>query len=71
MGGATAGGQLALTSGALVAPPAFGYLADTVSYRASWLFLAALVTVAAGLLVQVVRTEPSITESAAADVSEK
>ncbi|QLK27370.1 MFS transporter [Natrinema zhouii] len=71
MGGATAGGQLALTSGALVAPPAFGYLADTVGYRASWLFLAGVVTVAAGLLVQVVRTEPSITDPAAADVPEK
>ncbi|SER12446.1 MFS transporter [Natrinema salaciae] len=71
MGGATAGGQLALTSGALVAPPAFGSLADAVGYRAAWLFLAAVVTVAAGLLVQVVRTQPSVANPAAADASEK
>ncbi|WP_222917235.1 MFS transporter [Natrinema sp. SYSU A 869] len=71
MGGATAGGQLALTSGALVAPPAFGYLADTVGYRTSWLFLATVVTIAAVLLVQVVRTPPSVANPAAADASEK
>ncbi len=70
MGGATAGGQLALTSGALVAPPAFGYLADTVGYRSSWLFLAVVVTIAAGLLAQVVRTEPTVTNPAAADGSD-
>ncbi|OLZ39938.1 MFS transporter [Natrinema saccharevitans] len=70
MGGATAGGQLALTSGALVAPPAFGYLADTVGYRSSWLFLAAVVVIAAGLLVQVVRTEPTVTNPAAVDGSD-
>lgn len=67
MGGATAGGQLALTSGALLAPPAFGYLADTVGYRASWLLLAALVLLAAGLLVIVVRTSTSIAKPAAAE----
>ncbi|WP_254525036.1 MFS transporter [Natrinema caseinilyticum] len=64
MGGATAGGQLALTCGALVAPPAFGYLADTAGYRTAWLFLAAVVVVAVGLLVQVVRTPPSVARSA-------
>ncbi|WP_226004044.1 MFS transporter [Natrinema salinisoli] len=67
MGGATAGGQLALTSGALVAPPTFGYLADTVGYRGSWLFLAAVVTIAAGLLIQVVRTQPTVADPAAAE----
>jgi len=70
MGGATAGGQLALTSGALVAPPAFGSLADTVGYRTGWLFLAAVVAIAAVLLVYVVRTPPSIAAPAAADTSE-
>ncbi|RZV11608.1 putative MFS family arabinose efflux permease [Natrinema hispanicum] len=70
MGGATAGGQLALTSGALVAPPAFGSLADTVGYRTGWLFLAAVVTIAAVLLVYVVRTPPSVATPAAADTSE-
>ncbi|WP_436345133.1 MFS transporter [Natronorubrum sp. FCH18a] len=67
MGGATAGGQLALTSGALLAPPAFGYLADTVGYRASWLLLAGLVLLAAGLLVVVVRTPASVANPAATD----
>ncbi|WP_340101994.1 MFS transporter [Salinibaculum salinum] len=36
VGAATAGGQTTLNAGALVAPPAFGWLADTLSYRASW-----------------------------------
>ncbi len=67
MGGASAGGQLSLTSGALLAPPAFGYLADTVSYRASWLLLAGIVFLAAGLLVVVVRTSPSVANPAATD----
>ncbi|MFC6716493.1 MFS transporter [Natrialbaceae archaeon GCM10025810] len=65
MGGATAGGQLALTSGALVAPPAFGYLADVVGYRSSWLFLALIAAVAAVLLVRVVRTPSTIDDPAA------
>ncbi|WP_419181066.1 MFS transporter [Haloarcula rara] len=56
MGGATAGGQLALTSGALLAPPAFGFLGDAVGYRASWLLLAGLTAVAAVFVVRVVRT---------------
>ena len=67
MGGATAGGQLALTSGALFAPPAFGYLADVVGYRASWLLLAGLVLVAAGLLVVVVRTTSPVAKPAASE----
>jgi len=70
MGGATAGGQLALTSGALVAPPAFGYLADAADYRVAWLFLAAIVTIAAVLLVYVVRTPPPVATPAAADSSD-
>ncbi|MGZ0745687.1 MFS transporter [Haloparvum sp. AD34] len=65
MGGATAGGQLALTSGALVAPPAFGFLADTTSYRASWLLLAAIAAVGAFLVLLVIRWEPPEGTSAA------
>jgi len=57
MGGATAGGQLALITGALVAPPVFGRLADVFGYRASWLFLAAGSAIAAVLLVGVIRAE--------------
>ncbi|GAB3020131.1 MFS transporter [Natronobiforma cellulositropha] len=57
MGGATAGGQLALTAGALVAPPAFGLLADTVGYRVSWWLLAAGCLVAASLVSLVLGLE--------------
>jgi len=57
MGGATAGGQLALIMGALVAPPVFGRLADVFGYRVSWLFLAAGSAIAAVLLVGVIRAE--------------
>lgn len=55
MGGATAGGQLALITGALVAPPAFGRLADVFGYRAGWLSLAIGSVVAGILLLGVVR----------------
>lgn len=64
MGGATAGGQLALVAGALFAPPAFGYLADTVGYRASWWLLAAACVAAAGLLLFAIRVEPPVEEIA-------
>ena len=67
MGGATAGGQLALTFGALFAPPAFGYLADAVGYRASWLMLAALALVAAVFVVRVILTEPPADVTAAVE----
>ena len=65
MGGATAGGQLALIAGALVAPPVFGRLADVFGYRASWLFLAAGSCIAGVFLVGVIRTEPPIEQPAA------
>lgn len=47
VGAATAGGQTALNAGGLLAPPAFGYLADTVTYDAGWLALAGCSVVAA------------------------
>ncbi len=53
VGAATAGGQTALNLGGLLAPPAFGYLADTLSYGAGWLALAGCAVVAAVLLVPV------------------
>jgi len=53
MGGATAGGQLALTSGALLAPPAFGFLGASFGYRTSWLLLAGLTAIAAMFVVRV------------------
>jgi len=57
MGAATAGSQLALITGALVAPPVFGRLADGFGYRVSWLFLAAGSAIAGVLLVGVIRAE--------------
>jgi len=64
MGGATAGGQLALVAGALVAPPAFGYLADTVGYGASWWLLAAGSALAAALVVVGIRLDVPIDDVA-------
>lgn len=64
IGSATAGGQVALTSGSLVAPLAFGYLADTVGYRASWLLLAAATGFAALLLAGVLRNAPPTEQTA-------
>jgi predicted MFS family arabinose efflux permease len=64
MGSATAGCQLALTAGALFAPPAFGYLADTLDYRASWTLLAGACLVAALLVAVVIRTDPPAGETA-------
>ena len=64
MGGATAGGQLALVVGSIVAPPAFGYLAGTVGYRGSWWLLAAGTGIASGLVAYSVRLEPQINEPA-------
>lgn len=56
MGGAIAGGQLALTSGALLAPPTFGFLAEAVGYRESWLLLAGLTFLSTGFIVRVMTT---------------
>ena len=65
MGSATGGGQLALVTGALVAPPTFGYLADAVSYRASWGMLAGLSLFATLFIIRVIRTEPPTQSEAA------
>lgn len=46
IGSATAGGQLALNSGALVAPPTFGYLVDARGYDTAWTLLACTTSVA-------------------------
>lgn len=51
VGAATAGGQTALNAGALLAPPAFGWLADASSYRAGWLLLAAVAAAGVASLV--------------------
>ncbi len=70
MGSATGGGQLALVAGALVAPPAFGYLADTVGYWASWGMLATLSLLATGFILRVIVLEPPVgTEMAASTAS--
>lgn len=47
VGAATAGGQTALNTGGLVAPPLFGSVAETVGYDAGWTGLAVLTAVAA------------------------
>ena len=70
MGSATAGGQLALTSGALFAPPLFGYLSETAGYRASWFMLAGLALLAAAFVGRVVVTEPPADVEAAMRGSE-
>ncbi|WP_254536402.1 MFS transporter [Halomarina litorea] len=54
IGAASAGGQTAVNSGGLLAPPLFGLLADSVGYRAGWALLGGCV-VAATLLVLDVR----------------
>jgi len=60
LGAATAGGQTALNAGALLAPPAFGWLVDFRSYRAGWLLLAACMAVSVVLLAGVRRwTSPA------------
>jgi sugar phosphate permease len=55
VGAATAGGQTALNAGALLAPPAFGWLADTASYRTGWLLLAGAALAGTASLALVVR----------------
>lgn len=55
LGGASAGGQLLVNVGALLAPPAFGYVADHLGYRPSWLLLAGLTFAGVVLLVGVER----------------
>lgn len=50
VGAATAGGQMAINVGGLLAPPAFGYLADTVGYRVGWAALAVLAAFGMALL---------------------
>jgi MFS family permease len=55
LGAATAGGQAALNAGALLAPPAFGWLVDFRSYEAGWLLLAACMALSVVLLAGVRR----------------
>lgn len=49
IGTATAGGQAALNAGALIAPPAFGWLADGFGYAAGWSLLAGIAVLGAAL----------------------
>lgn len=52
IGAATAGGQTAINVGGLLAPPLFGFLADTSGYGAGWALLAGcMVAIVAVLLV--------------------
>ncbi|QLG26933.1 MFS transporter [Halorarum halophilum] len=47
VGAATAGGQAAINVGGLLAPPAFGYLADAIGYAVGWYALAVVALLAA------------------------
>jgi sugar phosphate permease len=58
VGSATAGCQLTLNAGALVAPPVFGLLADGVDYGTGWTFLAVTCLLAALLVAAVIRSPP-------------
>lgn len=51
IGSASAGGQLAATSGGLFGPPVFGYLVDAIGYGAGWRYLGGLSFVAVGMVV--------------------
>jgi MFS family permease len=55
IGAATAGGQTALNTGGLLAPPTFGFVVESMGYDAAWAFVTALTVAAAGLLFVVRR----------------
>ncbi|WP_435065717.1 MFS transporter [Halobaculum sp. EA56] len=55
VGAATAGGQTAINLGGLLAPPAFGYLADAAGYALGWYGLAGCAALAAAALVPLAR----------------
>jgi ACS family hexuronate transporter-like MFS transporter len=55
VGGASAGGQVAINVGALLAPPAFGLVADGPGYRVGWILVGGSALLAAVLLVRVNR----------------
>jgi MFS family permease len=55
IGAASAGGQMAVNGGGLLAPPLFGVLADAAGYRAGWAFLAVCVALAVLLVLDVRR----------------
>lgn len=71
MGSATAGGQLALLIGALLAPPAFGYLAETAGYTASWSMLGVLALVSTLFVLRAVITDSAVDVSAARDAPDR
>ncbi|MFB6156194.1 MAG: MFS transporter [Haloferacaceae archaeon] len=50
VGAASAGGQMAINVGGLLAPPAFGFVVDSLSYDVAWLGVAACAALAALLV---------------------
>jgi MFS family permease len=56
IGAATAAGQTSINAGGMLAPPAFGFLADTAGYATAWLLPTACMLAAVVLLVGVRRT---------------
>jgi MFS family permease len=67
VGGASAGGQIAINVGALLAPPVFGLVADGPGYRVGWMLVGGCALVAALLLVRVNRAERRRADTTAAD----
>ncbi|WP_416838246.1 MFS transporter [Haloferax sp. DFSO52] len=55
IGAATAGGQTAINTGGLLAPPIFGIIVESVGYDAGWVFVAVSTVAAAVLLFVVTR----------------
>ncbi|KTG29279.1 MFS transporter [Haloferax profundi] len=55
IGAATAGGQTALNTGGLLAPPLFGIVVESIGYAAGWAFVAVSTVAAASLLFVVTR----------------
>lgn len=64
VGGGSAAPQMALNVGALLAPPAFGFLADGPGYRAGWLLVGGTVVLATILVGRVYLTARRTPETA-------
>jgi sugar phosphate permease len=67
VGTATAGAQTALNAGALLAPPAFGWLADGVGFAAGWLLLVAITLLGAACAALVFSRAGTGSATASAD----
>lgn len=57
VGAATAGGQMSINLGGLIAPPLFGLVADTAGYDVGWTLAAVLAAIAAAVIWTLVASE--------------